>query len=571
MSERLTRSAWTREDAKDPNHLLTREWLVTNGLGGYASGTIAGINTRRYHGLLVASLASPHGRTLLLNHLAEEVRLPDGSVLALTPEENPDGSFDFRDAGRLQEFRLEMGLPLWRYEIQDCVLEKRLLMPYMANTVIVLYRLLCGKGTVRLRLRPSMHFRTHGGKVDTPIEGHYTVSSVGERYEVRSPQYERPLRILAHGQRASFVLDGGRFREMRYSVEAARGYDSRGTLWSPGYIRADLTARGSAALIASTQPWEDITAFPPEKALEVELQRRHRLLDKAPVAARTGVAAELVLAADQFIIQPNTRRIDQARANAEGDQARTIIAGYPWFTDWGRDTMISLEGLTLVTGRHAEAGYILRTFLHYVRDGLIPNHFPEGSEEAIYNTADASLWYFHALDRYLAATGDRLTLRMLLPTLQEIVDRHRAGTRFGIGMDHADGLLRQGMDGFALTWMDAKVDDWVVTPRRGKTVEINALWYNALRLLDRWAEEELGDGRGASYRELADRVRESFNKRYWFEEGGYLADIVDGERGDDLALRPNQIFSISLPHPVLDPARWESVLETCRRELLSPV
>src|SRR5207253_5586833 len=220
---------------------------------------------------------------------------------------------------------------------------------------------------------------------------------------------------------------------------------------------------------------------------------------------------------------------EAARALAAGDQVRTVIAGYHWFTDWGRDTMISLEGLTLVTGRHAEAGYILRTFAHYVRDGLIPNMFPEGEKEGLYHTADATLWFFHAMDRYVDTTGDRLTLSLLYPTLKEIIEAHTRGTRFGIRMDERDNLLTQGADGYQLTWMDAKVEDWVVTPRRGKAVEINALWYNALCLMADWLREE-GYGDAPRLDDLAARARESFNKRFWYEQGGYLYDVVDGEQ-----------------------------------------
>jgi predicted glycogen debranching enzyme len=232
--------------------------------------------------------------------------------------------------------------------------------------------------------------------------------------------------------------------------------------------------------------------------------------------------------------------------------------------------MISLEGLTLCTGRQREAGYILRTFGHYVRDGLIPNMFPEGTKEGLYHTADATLWFFHAIHRYVRLTGDRSTLKGLLPTLQSIVDHHVRGTRFGIVVDPNDGLLRQGQEGYQLTWMDAKVDDWVVTPRRGKAVEINALWYNALRLLAGWLREEGIDG-AAALDALAARTRAAFNRRFWYGEGGYLYDVVDGEPGDDTACRPNQIFAIALDHPVLDEERWAPVFEVVRERLLTPV
>jgi predicted glycogen debranching enzyme len=247
---------------------------------------------------------------------------------------------------------------------------------------------------------------------------------------------------------------------------------------------------------------------------------------------------------------------------------RTVIAGYHWFTDWGRDTMISLEGLTLTTGRTMEAGWILRTFAYYVRDGLIPNMFPEGENQGLYHTADATLWFFHAVDRYLEVTRDRATLRLILPKLVEIVRRHIDGTRFGIGVDPADGLVRQGAEGYQLTWMDAKVDGWVVTPRRGKPVEINALWYNALRLMESWAHECQCGFSPSELADLAARARESFNARFWDSGLGHCLDVIDA---DDPALRPNQLLAISLRHPVLDESRWEQVVRVCREKLVTPV
>jgi predicted glycogen debranching enzyme len=286
---------------------------------------------------------------------------------------------------------------------------------------------------------------------------------------------------------------------------------------------------------------------------------------------QSGPARELVLAADQFLITPAGRVEDAARARAAGDEVRTIIAGYHWFTDWGRDTMISLEGLTLTTGRHAEAGYILRTFAHYIRDGLLPNLFPEGEREGLYHTADASLWYFHAIDRYLEATRDWATLRRLLPGLRDIIEHHLRGTRFNIGVDPRDGLLGQGLESYQLTWMDAKVGDWVVTPRRGKAVEINALWYNALRLLEGWLRTEQDANQADELAAHAERAWQAFNDRFWYAAGGHLHDVVDGPQGDDPALRPNQLLAISLAHPVLDRSRWRPVLEVVRDRLLTPV
>jgi predicted glycogen debranching enzyme len=571
MTDLMRRIPWPGRDGAERS-LATREWLVTNGLGGYASGTVTTLMTRRYHGLLIAALPAPLGRMNMLSHLHERLDLPDGTVAATTT------GWDTIGAGGkpaelldLVEFRLEMGLPVWRYELGSVVLEKRLVVPYRQNTVHVTYRLVAAPGPVGLRLRPAVHFRPHERPVSDPLAGLYGLTVLGDRYEIfASPELPR-LRLRVHGPPAAFRVSGHTIQHVLYPVEQSRGYEATGDLWSPGYFRMMLEPEGTGTVVASTEPWEVADALDPETALRAEQVRRRRLLAAAHPAAREGAGAELVLAADQFVVTPAGRLADTALIRATGDEARTIIAGYHWFTDWGRDTMINLEGLTLLTGRHQEAGYILRTFAHYVRDGLIPNMFPEGTREGLYHTADASLWYFHAIDRYLGATGDRVTLRLLLPTLVSIVDHHVLGTRFGIGVDSKDGLLKQGEAGYQLTWMDAKVDDWVVTPRRGKAVEINALWYNALRLLEGWLGEEQGPDAARPLAARADQVRTAFNARFWYADGGYLYDVIDGEKGNDPACRPNQLFAISLAHPVLAEARWAPVLTVVRERLLTPV
>ncbi|MBI4447072.1 MAG: glycogen debranching enzyme family protein [Acidobacteria bacterium] len=567
----VSRSPWVEPDQAGSEVLLSREWLVTNGLGGYASGSVGGACTRCYHGWLIAALPAPLGRRVMLNHLSEEIESAGGRF-QLSGEELDELSLDLSGARHLSEFRLDQGLPVWRYETSDVVLEKRLLLPHLQNTVHVSYRLLEAPGRTILRVRASLHFRAHEAAVSELLEKPYVMNAVGEQYEFSDGSEAPPLRMTVSGVASSLVLDGGRFRGIYYRVERRRGYESRGVLWSPGFFQIELTADEQVTLIGSTEPWETILALEPEEAWQSELERRERLMTAADSRARNGFAAELVLAADQFVVVPITRMADAARAYASGDEARTIIAGYHWFTDWGRDTMISLEGLTLLTGRHLEAGYILRTFAHHVRDGLIPNLFPEGGREGLYHTADATLWFFHAVDRYLQLTGERDTLRQLLPVLISIFEYHVRGTSFGIGVDPEDGLLRQGQSDYPLTWMDAKIGDWVVTPRRGKAVEINALWYNALRLLERWVREEKSDQVDAlEILEAAEKVRRSFNRRFWNQETGYLFDIVDGELGDDPALRPNQLLAISLPYPVLDPAYWKSVVEVVAGELLTPV
>lgn len=562
---------WTGEEP-DSDPLLTREWLVANGLGGYASGTVSGVLTRRYHGVLIAALPAPLGRVVMLTHLSEMLRLPDGTHVRLGGEERAGPQLELHGAGNLREFRLDGGIPVWRYDLgHGLVLEKRILLVHLQNTVHVSYRLVEGTQPVRLKLRPSMHFRHHEAPVSTPLDESYVLTAVDGRFEISAGNHLPSLRLLPIGEHSAFTVDCRCIPEVLYRIEESRGYDYTGELWTPGHFRVTLQPGAGATFIASTEPWEAMRALTPEAALQAERARRTRVLARAPPALQRGPAAELVLAADSFLVIPSGRIEDAARVHASGDEVRSVIAGYHWFTDWGRDTMISLEGLSLVTGRQLEAGYILRTFASYVRDGLIPNLFPDGKSEGLYHTADATLWFFHALDRYLDHTGDRVTLRQLLPVLEEIVERHVQGTRFGIGVDPGDGLLRQGAPGYQLTWMDAKVDDWVVTPRRGKTVEINALWHNALRLLATWQSEEGNDVRARELSGMAERVRRSFNERFWFAEGGHLYDVVDGEGGDDSSCRPNQILALGLHHPVLRRDRWEPVFETVRRRLWTPV
>jgi predicted glycogen debranching enzyme len=571
----VTRIGWQRE-SESPEALTDREWLVTNGLGGYASGTIAGTVTRRYHGLLVAALPNPFGRTMMFDRLAEDVRLADGTLRRLGAEEGETGPV-WQGAQHLEQFRLELGLPVWIYRVEDFVIEKRVLLTHLQNTVYIRYRLLAapidaetGKG-VFLSLRPAMHFRPHDAPLSRPIDP-YTLSLSGNRFEVSVGSALPSLRIQVDGESPTFEFFPERQDKVNYRWEAARGYEAHGTLWSPGQFKVRLTRDTPSSLVASTETWEIMSAIGADEAWRSENERRRRLLHIAPGATEDPTTAELVLAADQFLIAPAGRAADAVRARAQGEELRTVIAGYHWFTDWGRDTMISLEGLTLCTGRYQAAHFILHSFARYVRAGLIPNLFPEGSHEGLYHTADATLWFFHALDRYLTFTSDRETLRLLLPTLEGIVDAHVRGTDFGIGVDESDGLLRQGREGFALTWMDALCEGWVVTPRRGKAVEINALWFNALSLVAEWVTAERGADSAARYQAMAAKAKESFNRQFWNESKACLFDVVGTPQGStDDALRPNQIFAMSLPRPVLEPRYWRPVVDAVRETLLTPM
>ena len=544
------------------------EWLVTNGLGGYASAPVAGGLTRRYHGLLIAALAAPYGRIVMVNHL--RVAAVVGEQRVLLDHESLAALRAAPGAARLTEFRLEWGLPVWEYHAAGVTIEKRVTMRHLQNTSQVSFRRVGGDGPVSIELTPMFHVRSHEDPLSEapPREGDVTMTARGA--EVRFAPNLPALRLLASSE-AVFALDRPGKSPVQYIEERARGYADMGELWSPGTIDFPLGETEAATVVMSTEGWDTLIAMASGAALEAEQLRRVRLLDQAPSTVQRGLGAELALAADQFIITPTTRTDETVVAKAEGDEPRTVIAGYHWFTDWGRDTMISLEGLTLTTGRTDEAGRILRLFAHHVKDGLIPNLFPEGERSGLYHTADASLWFFHAVDRYMGASNDRPTLHQLLPILTDIAERHIEGTRFGIGVDERDGLLRQGAEGYQLTWMDAKVDGWVVTPRRGKAVEINALWYAALRLLARWLAEEGQPARSDRYTAFAERARQSFNRRFWNEATGCLFDVVDGEHGDDDACRPNQLFAISLPNAVLDRSRWAAVIEVVRARLLTPV
>jgi predicted glycogen debranching enzyme len=413
--------------------------------------------------------------------------------------------------------------------------------------------------------------RPHEAPVNTPLQP-YTVVVHDGSYEIQ-PENEIPaLKLKLLGNEEGFTIDYRKICNITYEIERKRGYIWRGDLWSPGYFSGEIGPGRELTVVASTESWDVMSALTPHHAWDAEHDRRRRLLSVANPCLCDTTCRELVLAADQFLFTPVGRPEDTTRARAAGDEIRSIIAGYHWFTDWGRDTMISLEGLTLTTGREVEANYILRTFAHYIKDGLIPNMFPEGKIEGLYHTADATLWFFHAVHRYVKKTGDRHLLCHLLPKLLDIVGHHLRGTKFNIHVDPTDGLLVQGQQGYQLTWMDAKVDDWVVTPRRGKAVEINALWYNALKVLEGWLRDAERTGEADGIQQHAAKARASFNAKFWYEKGGYLYDVVDGENGrHDCSCRPNQVFAISLDHPILDESRWAPVLRVVEQRLLTPV
>ncbi len=537
---------------------MDNEWLITNGIGGFASGTICDTNTRRYHGLLIASLAPPVVRTLL-------VAAMDVTVTYLTNEyrlathEYADGTVTPQGYLHLESFHLDQGMPVWRYAIADALLEKRILMQPGHNTTCVNLRVLRASDALKLDLTPLCTYRDYHSH--THSEWQLGVREIPNGCEVEAFAGALLYRLTCAG--ASFMTDPDWHWNFRHRAESLRGLDATENLFRPGRFVLSLESGEQATVVLSTD------AVTPVDFIELHRKAVHNnaaLLDKLP-AKTLGWVRQLALAADQFIVD----RYQDGHA-----VGKTVIAGYPWFGDWGRDTMIALPGLTLATQRYEEAAAILRTFAEHVSDGMLPNRFPDGGEAPEYNTVDAALWYFHAVDQYSQYSGDTELAAELYPVLADIIEWHRRGTRYGIGMDVVDGLLAAGQDGVQLTWMDAKVGDWVVTPRIGKCVEINALWYNALRVMEGLAWQLNKGHEVAGYRHAADQVKHSF-QRFWNPQRAALYDVIDGSEGElgqdgqryDGRLRPNQIFAVALPHSPLYSNQQKAVVDSCARNLLT--
>ncbi len=532
-----------------------REWLCANGIGGFASGTVAGTLTRRYHGLLVAALQPPLGRTLLVAKLDEGVEY-DGETRALAANRWVGGVVDPQGHREIERFRLEGTTPVWTYAVADALVEKRVWMEPGANTTCVRYLVARARGPVTLQLKVFVNYRDYHG---TTRGAGWRMDVVPVEHGIRVRAYEgaRPLLLLA--DRAEAQVAHTWYRDFDLPAERERGLDATEDHLHAGTFRASLGPGEALTLVLSAES---------APALDGEAQWRRRTRHEAEVLAAWRRARpearkappwirQLVLAADQFLAR---RRL------ADDPEGMTVIAGYHWFGDWGRDTMIALPGLTLSTGRPEVARRILTTFARFVDRGMLPNRFPDAGEAPEYNTADATLWYIEAIRAYYEATGDDGTLKDLFPVLEEIVRWHREGTRYGIQEDPTDGLLRSGEPGVQLTWMDAKVGDWVVTPRSGKAVEINALWYNALVAMAGFARR-LGKP-ATGWEGSAARVRGGF-ERFWNERAGCCYDVIDGPQGSGDTLRPNQIFAVSLPASPLAPDRQRQVVDACARHLLT--
>ncbi len=541
-----------REICGDLSAATRREWIVTNGLGGYASGTLAGVNTRRYHGLLVAALTPPVGRTVLVGGLVEWGCV-DGRRYPLATHEYGDRIIDPHGYLHQRAFFLDGMLPAWIYEFGDVLLEKRIWMAHGVNTTYARYRLVGGTRSVGLEVTPLVTYRDfhalRSGQGWAP-----EVTPVPGGLAIRASADAAPYRLLCGG--GECVPAGFWYWNFLHREETARGLDDRSDLFAPGTFHISLAPGESATLVASADAGEPLESA---RALQEAQARQRDLLQRAEANRAHRLIQQLTLAADQFIV---SRR-------ATGRAAAAVIAGYHWFNDWGRDTMIALPGLALSTSRAEVAAEILRGFSQYLADGLLPNNFADRAGESPgYNTVDASLWYVLAARAYHEATRDGPFVDELLPALREILDRYIEGTRYGIGVDPSDGLLRAGQPGLQLTWMDAKVGDWVVSPRIGKPVEINALWYNALRTVAGWLAVRQATA-AQRYEKAARRALGSFRARFVQCDRPGLADVVDGPSGDDLTMRPNQIFAVSLPFPLLDGVAAAAVVDAVGRVLLS--
>ncbi len=537
-----------REIAGDFDSASRREWLVTNGLGGWAGGTVSGANTRRYHGLFVPALKPPLGRTVLVSKFNEWAEL-GGQTFHLSANEYGSGTIDPQGYRHVESFRLDGRVPTWTFALNDALLEKRVWMVSERDTTFVTYTLRRAAHPVALNVL-------------------VTVTHRDAHVETRGGDWQPGVSLVPHGAQIQagdvafrLLVNLGEFTPVRnwhwdikHRVETERGLPDREDQFAAGIFTAELAPGETFALVATLEPHPSLDW---QVSLAAERARVAGLVAQAGMQSEPGWIRQLVLAADQFIVKRGS--------------GQTVIAGYHWFGDWGRDTMIALPGLTLITRRYDVAAGVLRTFAHFVSEGMLPNRFPDEGEQPAYNTVDATLWYFHAIDRYTEASGDDDLARELFPILEDIVGWHVRGTRYSIHVDEADGLIYAGEPGVQLTWMDAKAGDWVVTPRIGKPVEINALWINALRVMDTLSRR-LRLPAQHPYAEMAARASASFDK-FWYADGGYLYDVIEGPEGSDAALRPNQLFAISLPHGPLageeQKGRLRSVVDACAAHLLT--
>lgn len=526
-----------------------REWLITNGIGGYGCGTIAGVLTRHYHGLLVAALKPPLERTLLLaKH--DEAADYGGKSYSLSCDRWISDALTGQGYQYIERFQLAGTSPVWTYALGDAQLAKRVWMEPGANTTYIQYTLRRASAPLTLRVKALANYRNHHHSAEGG--GRLQVEAISDGIQVMA--FEGATPFFWRCDRAQPVPTQTWYYDYELAVERYRGIHPSDAHLHIATVEITLEAGESVTCVASTEPAADVFGA----SAWGRRQFHDYALTKSLPEETSPEIVQLHLAADQFIVD----------RTVAGHPGKTIIAGYPWFGDWGRDTMIALPGLTLATGRPDIARIILTTFARYLDQGMLPNLFPEAGETPEYNTVDAILWYFEAVHSYIDATDDTETLAALFPALEAVIDWHETGTRYRIHLDE-DGLIYAGEAGVQLTWMDAKVGSWVVTPRIGKPVEINALWYNALTCMVAFAER-LGQS-GDRYQRLAHQARQGF-QRFWHESQGYCYDVLDGPNGHDASLRPNQIFAVALAKrdfPLLHPHQQKAVVNTVAQQLLT--
>jgi glycogen debranching enzyme len=543
---------------------------VTNGLGGFACGTVAGANTRRYHGFLMASLSPPVERTLLVAKIELSVCYL-GVETDLSANEFAGGTISGQGFVHLESFAVQDGIPVWRYAVADALLEQRIFMAPETNTSYLRLELLRATGPLRATLKPLITYRgyhSHGRGASA-----LQLDAEAELCRVQAFPGARPFRLsISQGR---FSAAPAWYWNFWHRMEAERGLDASEDLLTPGTFAADLSPQQAVYLVATA---ETAAPAPGDEVLAVLKAASQRLIAPLPKTAPPWIRT-LAQATDQFIVRrggtgatgtaaPSAPAAPSAAAMSP--PAYSIIAGYPWFTDWGRDTMISLPGLATSLKRYDLASGILRTYAGFVDHGMLPNNFPDSGEAPQYNTADATLWMFQALDDYLQAKRDPDLVRELFPVLMTVIHAHAEGTRFGIQVDPADGLLHAGEPGTQLTWMDAKHGDQVFTPRIGKPVEINALWLNALDVGGRLASSARNAAEKRFCQSLLTRAGASFG-RFWNEERACLYDVIDVNGGSthDASIRPNQILAVSLPYSALPPEQMRAVVDCSGRELLT--
>jgi predicted glycogen debranching enzyme len=524
----------------------SREWIETNGLGGWASSTVSGANTRNYHGIFVSAIKPPVERMVMLNKL-EEIITSGGKKYELSCNQFP-GKIVCDGLQYLNKFTRDI-FPVFQYKLDNIEITKTIAAMYQEDTVVITYEVTSAEAEFELDLKPLISFRDYHSLSHANDSINRNVKFGNGTLEVNP--YSGIPAMYIYIDKSTFRFDPSWFNNFEYREEQSRGLRFSEDLFCYGNFSLKLKAGSKVGIVISTLPDADKDAF---KRIQQEKERRENLLSKIPV--KDMLSRTLILAADQFLVK-------------RGEDLKTIIAGYHWFADWGRDTMISLPGICLINERYDDAKKILKAFAQSIDHGMLPNRFSDRGEAPEYNTADATLWFFIAIKKYLDYSGDeQFVLNELLPALKSIIEYHDVGTRYNIGVKE-DGLIYQGQVGMQLTWMDAKIGDWVVTPRIGKAVEINALWYNALLIMSEFSQKAKNEHDSIMFRERAEKVKNSFLEVFLNKEKGYLYDCIKGDYKDP-SFRPNQIFAMSLPYSLLDRDLSASILKMIEEKLLTP-